>query len=159
LKIKKKSQDEKKKSQSERSRNWYEKNKIKAVENARHWKKENPEKVRLSESKSRQNPESKSIRFMRDSLRRVLKIEKKGRTEKLLGYTRHELMNHIEKQFTKKMSWANYGKYWEIDHITPVSVLIKSGIADPSFINCLSNLRPLCKIKNRAKSAKVEVLL
>jgi len=70
--------------------------------------------------------------------------------EKDLGYTRLDVKNHLEKQFDKNMSWDNQGKYWQIDHIIPLSwfktkdQLIKHGWA-------LKNLQPLESNLNREK--------
>lgn len=122
------------------------------------WKKENPDKVKKSWSNWRKKESSKAITFMRDSLRRVLKIEKNGRTEKILGYTRLELKSHIERQFAKGMTWENHGE-WHIDHITPISVLLAQGIEDPKVINCLTNLKPVWAKDNLKKHNKVEYLI
>lgn len=122
------------------------------------WKKENPDKVKKSWSNWRKKESSKAIIFMRDSLRRVLKIEKNGRTEKILGYTRLELKSHIERQFAKGMTWENHGE-WHIDHITPISVLLAKGIEDPKVINCLTNLKPVWAKDNLKKNNKVEYLI
>ena len=44
-----------------------------------------------------------------------------GRVFALLGCTAIALVAHIEGQFVPGMSWANYPKAWEIDHINPLS--------------------------------------
>lgn len=66
------------------------------------------------------------------------------RWEKLVGYTAQQLMEHLERQFTRRMSWKNFGK-WHIDHIIPVSAFSFSSVDDLEFRSCwaLSNLRPL----------------
>ncbi len=43
----------------------------------------------------------------------------KKNTIKLLGCDIPFLKRHLEKQFTKKMTWQNYGSYWHIDHTVP----------------------------------------
>ena len=97
-------------------------------------------------------------------MRRVIYEASKGigsekRTVDTLGYTVEDFVTHMEKQFTGKMSWDNYGDYWNVDHITPVKHFLDKGIRDPKVINCLSNLRPLKAKENLAKGAKVEYLL
>ena len=144
--------------QKVRGEKYYKKNKKIVKDRSKKWKAENPDKLRESWSKWRKKDTSKSITFMRDSLRRVLKIEKKGRTEEILGYTRSDLIKHIEKQFLDGMTWDNHGE-WHIDHITPISVLLSSGVSDPSVINCLSNLKPIWAKDNLSKSNKVEYLI
>lgn len=105
------------------------------------------------------DPENRAIHFMRSSLYRVISAEDKtGSTEKMFGYTREELRSHIERQFTSGMSWNNYGE-WHIDHITPVSKMVKDGCSDPAVINALPNLRPMWAAENMSKGASVETLL
>lgn len=148
----------KKELQKVRGRNYYEKNKQLVKDKAKEWKKENPEKLRQSWVNWRKKETSKTINFMRDSLRRVLLTEKKGRTEEILGYSRNQLKVHIEKQFQKGMTWGNHGD-WHIDHITPISALLSQGITNPKVINCLTNLKPIWAKENLSKSNKVEYLI
>lgn len=75
--------------------------------------------------------------------------------EALVGYSASELRRHIERQFTRGMSWENYGE-WHIDHIVPVAAFKWQSSDDPEFRACwaLSNLRPLWAIENKRKSSK-----
>lgn len=105
------------------------------------------------------DPDNKAILFMRSSLYRVLcESEKAERTEIILGYNRGDLVSHIERQFLDGMTWGNYGE-WHIDHIIPVSKMVKEGTTDPSIINCLTNLRPMWASDNISKGSSVESLL
>ena len=72
----------------------------------------------------------------------------------MLGYTKEDLRDHIEKKFKDGMSWENRGK-WHIDHIVPIKHFLDNGIDDPKIINSLSNLQPLWAEENLAKSSKV----
>lgn len=157
-KIERISPKEKIEMQKARGKKWYENNKEKTIAAAKEWKLNNSSKVRESERRWRKKAKSKAICFMRDSLRRTLKIEKNGRTEEILGYTRAELKEHIEKQFVSGMTWDNHG-VWHIDHITPISVLLDGGETDPSVINALPNLMPVFASENLRKNNKVEVLI
>jgi hypothetical protein len=89
--------------------------------------------------------------------------EKNGRaTEELLGFTRAALKSHIERQFTKGMSWdALMRGEIEIDHIIPVSAFKITTTEDPNFKVCwaLANLRPMWSRANRSKGAKRLTLL
>ena len=79
---------------------------------------------------------------------------KSGRSwEKLVSFTLQELIIHLERQFSGRMSWANYGTHWHIDHIRPISSFRISSVNDPAFQDCwsLPNLRPLRKIENLSK--------
>jgi hypothetical protein len=76
--------------------------------------------------------------------------------EHLVGYTVAELRTHIERQFTKRMTWQNYGRAWELDHILPIASFDISGPDCPEFKACwaLSNLRPLWKKTNTKKGSQ-----
>ncbi len=78
-----------------------------------------------------------------------------------VGYSIKELMQHLEKQFDKKMSWDNYGSYWHIDHIVPKSSFKILEIGDDEFKACwcLTNLRPLEAIANISKGSKLELII
>lgn len=62
-----------------------------------------------------------------------------------LGCTIQEYKTYLEPLFTPEMTWDNYGSYWEIDHIQPLS---KGG----SFH--YTNTQPLTISDNRIKSDK-----
>lgn len=74
-------------------------------------------------------------------------------TNKNVGYSSRDLKEHIESQFEPGMSWENHGE-WHIDHIIPLSVLVKWGVTDPSVVNALHNLRPLWAEDNMSKGAR-----
>jgi hypothetical protein len=63
------------------------------------------------------------------------------------------LVRHVERQFSARMSWANYGTYWQIDHIRPIASFQFSSVDDLAFQDCwsLTNLRPLRKAENLSK--------
>jgi hypothetical protein len=91
-----------------------------------------------------------------------IKDRKSGRPwERLVGYTVTELMLHLERQFVRLMSWKNYGREWEVDHIRPVSSFSFTRPEDQGFKDCwaLSNLRPLWRGPNRSKRDKRMFLL
>jgi 5-methylcytosine-specific restriction endonuclease McrA len=81
-------------------------------------------------------------------LNHYLKTQGKTRNQKTvesLGCTISEYKTHLQNQFNNNMSWKNYGKFWEVDHIIPLS---KGG----SFH--FSNTQPLLVTENRKKSDK-----
>lgn len=69
--------------------------------------------------------EMKILKRLKISIRNRIKAVIKnsgyhvGRTEDKLGCKIQELKNHLENQFTKGMSWENYGE-WHVDHINPL---------------------------------------
>jgi hypothetical protein len=68
------------------------------------------------------------------------------------GYAPEELRVHLERQFTKRMSWQNYGTYWEIDHTVPCRLFKLPEETRACF--ALTNLRPLPKVENRRKQGR-----
>lgn len=68
-----------------------------------------------------------------------------------LGYTRRELRRHLERQFTRGMSWDNYGcrTGWVIDHIVPKRLF---DIEDVRHAYAITNLRPLAMTANLQKA-------
>lgn len=90
-----------------------------------------------------------------------LRTGKGGKTtEATVGYSIAELRDHLERQFTKGMSWENMGE-WHIDHIVPLSSFTITGPDDPELRRAwaLPNLRPLWAADNIAKSDKRVTLL
>lgn len=81
-------------------------------------------------------------------------LKKIDQTISLLGYSSMELKEHLQSMFDENMNWDNYGFYWHIDHIIPVS-LFKDN-TPVRVVNSLSNLRPLEKNKNLAKGKKLD---
>lgn len=80
---------------------------------------------------------------------------KSAKTKELLGYTFEEARAHIESQFTKGMSWENYGE-WEIDHIKPVSSFDLTDPVQQKECFNYKNLQPLWWWDNIAKGKKLD---
>lgn len=101
---------------------------------------------------------------VRKSLERAGSPERKlsitGEFWKAVGYSKSELVRHIERQFVPGMSWANM-REWHVDHIVPVSQFKLSSFSDPDFKVCwgLPNLRPLWARENLSKRHEVRYLL
>lgn len=94
-------------------------------------------------------------------LRYCLKTGKGGKTtESMVGYSIHDLREHLERQFTDGMTWANMGE-WHIDHIVPLASFTITGPNDPELRRAwsLPNLRPLWAADNIAKGGKRVTLL
>jgi hypothetical protein len=61
---------------------------------------------------------------------------------------------YIEKQFTEGMTWENFGKDWEIDHV--IAIKYKKDGQEPSINDIYSrlhftNTQPLWRSENRSK--------
>ena len=123
------------------------------------WHKKNPERARAWRRKwqkqySKNNPKYRIDHSITEIIRQSLKGKKAGRRwEILTGYTLQDLLIHLQNQFDNKMTWDNYGSYWEIDHIKPKSLFHYSTAESKEFKQCwaLDNLQPLEISKNRKK--------
>ena len=130
------------------------------------WKKENPEKAKALQKRNSlrvySTPEGKINTAIRTQMRRCLfkTTQTASQLKHSLPYTISELRTHIERQFTKGMSWDNR-KDWHIDHIIPLSSFKFTSSADPEFQAAwaLTNLRPLWATENLVKNKKRTVLL
>lgn len=134
---------------------------------------ENPEKIRAEKRKwgksesgrahyrkkqarKRKIPKYNLHARMSGLVRRGLKVKKGGRSWKeLVSFTHDELRIHLERQFTRGMSWKNMDE-WDIDHIVPFASFNFSTPEDEGFKACwaLTNLRPLWSKENQEKSDK-----
>ena len=84
------------------------------------------------------------------------------KTMELIGCSVNECMEHLEKQFDKKMSWENYGK-WHIDHIIPVNYFSKNYNFNSIKVQkkCFNykNLQPLWATDNLQKGIKLNATI
>jgi hypothetical protein len=139
----------------------------KSTEHGAEWRAKNLERARAHDreyEKRRRatDPAYKLKCRLSARLNAMLNGKKCAPSEVLLGYTRHELIAHLERQFTRGMSWDAFGRgEIEVDHIIPVRSFKISNVDDPDFKACwgLPNLRPLWKKQNRSKGGKVLTLL
>lgn len=118
-----------------------------------------PERAKVSnelqQKKRRLRSEVRLHQSVSGQIRSALNEKADGREwESLIGYTRVDLVRHLERQFQPEMSWANYGD-WQIDHILPAASFKFSSVDDAEFVACwaLSNLRPLWATENMSKGA------
>jgi hypothetical protein len=113
-------------------------------------------------TRRRQDPIIRLNRTVSSYINQSLCGTKRGRRwQTLTGYDLHALRRHLERQFTGKMNWQNYGKVWHIDHIRPVKSFAFDAADSDEFRACwaLANLRPLPVAENLKKSGKLLFLL
>lgn len=72
-----------------------------------------------------------------------------------IGCNQNDLRIHLERQFTAKMTWKNYGKYWHVDHIIPCAAFDHADEKQIAVCWHFTNLRPLAAKENSAKSGKI----
>lgn len=108
-------------------------------------------------SKNRRNSDIqfKIIDNCRRRINYALKRNSKvNHTLELLGCSVKQVKEHLQNKFDEEMTWNNYGKYWEIDHIKPCSLFDLSN--SEQQLKCFNwkNLQPLEKIQNIKKGNK-----
>lgn len=69
----------------------------------------------------------------------------------LLDCSIEELKKYLQIKFKKGMTWNNYGKVWEIDHIKPCCKFNLIKISEQKKCFHYTNLQPLTVAENRSK--------
>lgn len=142
------------------AQNWREKN----PEYNQEWRKKNLAKHRKNcrkyvQQRRKTDPNFRLNRNVSGAIGASLRGNKNGRRwGSIVGYTLNELKNHLEKQFTKGMTWKTYGKNgWVIDHKIPISAFNFTEINHTDFKKCwaLKNLQPMWAVANMEKHAKL----
>lgn len=106
----------------------------------------------------RHDPYFTTKRMIKNVVARMVRkagTRKHLRSQQYLGCKFKEARQHIESQFKRGMSWQNYGKEWEIDHIMPLAAFDLSNPDHLRMASRYTNLRPLWKDENRMKSDQV----
>lgn len=86
---------------------------------------------------------------------RLNKTIRAGSGVELLGCSVPELKSYLESKFTPEMNWSNYGSYWHIDHIRPLSSFDLTNLVEMKVACHFSNLQPLTAKDNRIKHNKI----
>jgi len=119
-------------------------------------KQENKERRNLRKKERKEKePQFKTSESLKARIHEVLKGYKNCSSSKLLDCTRDQLYNWLSYNFSNEMTWDNYGKYWHIDHVVPISYFDITDKTQQYICFHWSNLRPLNKIENMSKSSKI----
>ena len=105
-------------------------------------------------NRRRIDPIYRIIEGFRSRLCSIIK-SKEERTKDLIGCSPLQLRSHIESQFKKGMSWENYGSYWHVDHIIPVSAFDHTSRKQRQQCWHWTNLQPLEAKENLMKNKKI----
>lgn len=122
------------------------------------WRKNNKNRIAKTRQTYRKNrkkydPNFKLICNLRRRIHSILDGKSKSQsTIKLLGCSIEKFKIHLEQQFTKGMTWKNYGK-WHIDHIIPLSSAKNQQQIEKLFH--YSNCQPLWAKDNLKKHNKI----
>jgi len=102
------------------------------------------------------NIENKLAQVLRNKLWKSLKDQntnKQNSALELVGCSKEELIEHIQSQFKRDMTWKNWSlNGWHIDHIRPISSFDLSDPAQQKECFHYTNLQPLWAIDNLKKS-------
>lgn len=114
----------------------------------------NPEKIKALAKKRMKNPHNRIAHNLRSRLNNVV-VRRDQSTIEYVGIKNKELLKWLEYQFDDKMSWNNYGAYWQIDHVIPCASFDLT--KEEEIFKCFnwSNLRPFEKKENNSKNAKI----
>jgi len=133
---------------------WKNDNMEKYKELQRNWTKNNRERINnKTKERLKDDPEFKLITNCRRRIRQIIK-NKTQKTNKYIGTSSDILKKWIEFCFTNKMTWENYGSYWHIDHVLPISLFNNN---DEELKFCLNwkNLTPYEAKKNLSKNNNI----
>ena len=136
-------------SRKEYAKTYYQNNKKQRLEYTKVYKSKPESKERqcyLKKIKKQKDINFRILENLRSRLSNALKGRIKNSTIEELGCSIEEFKIYLEKQFDENMNWENYGPYWEIDHIQPLS---KGG----SFH--YTNTQPMYFSENRSKGNRV----
>lgn len=128
----------------------------KCAESKRQWRQKNLEYYRRRQKTQYAiDPNFRLLQICRSRIQRALFGKSKSeKTIELLGCSIDQLKEWLEAQFTSKMSWGNYGKYWQIDHIKPCAKFDLSDPAQQKQCFNFTNLQPLWWKANLIKGDK-----
>jgi hypothetical protein len=119
----------------------------------------NKEKIKVGMRLAMKKHRAKNLNYrLRDNIQTLLRYHIKNKTQRVIKYigcTLQEYNDHISAQFKPEMNWDNYGTYWEIDHIMPISSFNLSIPEEANKAFHFSNTQPLTIPENRKKSNKV----
>lgn len=144
----------------EYSKKWHKKNKARIKRVHQLWYAKNKKRVlkigndyRVQRMKI--DPGYKLKIYLRDRIIKALKGNfKAGSAVRDLGCTIEFLIAYLQEQFYGDMTWKNYGKYWELDHII---ALWKFDLTDrKQFLKAVNykNMQPLTIPDHKKKTAK-----
>lgn len=127
------------------------------------WEQDNQERkrVRQNEYRKKRRDTDKSFKITELLRKRTWDAlngnSKSGTTIEMLSCPIQQFLDHLESQFTPKMSWSNQGVYWHIDHIIPCSRFDLSKQTEQKKCFNYRNLRPLKADQNKAKGDLVDM--
>lgn len=139
---------------------YYIKNKKKAIQKAHDYRIKNRDKINKWYNKYYKNPAKRIARNMYNRVRIAIFTQlamKSQKTSLLCGCSWEELVQHLEKQFKQGMSWDTYGRgegKWSIDHILSCDKFDLTNPKEQQKCFHYTNLQPLWSNENSSKRNK-----
>jgi hypothetical protein len=134
-------------------------NREKLNNKVKNWRNDNKEKYLEHTRIKRKEKYDTDINFklkllIRCRINKIINFNRNKSSLEILGCDIEYFKKYIETQFTKNMSWENYGYYgWHIDHKIPLS---SANTEDEIYKLChYTNLQPLWGVDNLKKSNKI----
>lgn len=142
-----------------RSLNWSRKNREKSNAIKNKYYLNNKSKILKKASEynkiQRQNPFKRLSKNTSKSIWECLNGKKNyNKWLTFVDFTLEELIVHLESKFDEKMTWENYGSYWHLDHIKPLSWFNLENEFKEAW--SLNNLQPLEAKLNLSKCNRYE---
>lgn len=113
--------------------------------------------VEYAKRRKKACPEFKIRQLLRNRILSALKMQCADKAYKsidLLGCSIKDYRDHLERQFTEGMTWANHGLEWEIDHIIPIATFNLLLPEEQKKAFHFTNTQPLNLKANRQKQPK-----
>ncbi len=133
-------------------------NSEKGKQRRKDWNLNNKDKIKETNKKWSYNKYNNDINYklnhiLRVRLRCSLKnIQTSKSILKLTNCSLEQLKQHLESMFKPEMSWSNWGKVWEIDHIIGCCNFNLTDVEQQRICFHYTNLRPLFKTTIIAES-------
>jgi len=143
-----------------RNRESYQRNKESWKKHKKEYTVKNKGKIRIrankfEKRKRKEDPKWKLIKNYRDRIRKACNSSKLPKSKiKYLGCTGEEFKAHLESKFTSDMNWNNYGSYWVVDHIIPISWFNVENESCRNKAFHYTNTQPLVALLNAIKRDK-----
>lgn len=110
-----------------------------------------PQRQIAANARWRKDPKNMMADRLRTKLRRAMIAGLTSSIEQLLACSLEEFRAHIASQFEAGMTWVNYGRVWELDHIEPCATFNLLRPEEQAVCFHYRNLRPLFKRQNKIK--------
>lgn len=140
---------------------WLEANRAKRSAQTKDWLRRNPTYLT---DRYKNDTEFRLRAILRRRLNAALKssssrAHKTGSAVRDLGCDIQTFKKYIEAKFQPGMTWKNYGKLWQIDHVIPISVFDLTDRTQLLQACHYTNLQPLTAAENLKKNRGLKPLL